>query len=168
MNEIEMNEQQLREQLAEIAKRWLAMDGLWFQAAEQKYGMDAAIELDKEAWRHFSPIEAKRIMKSLGIEPGGGLDALEKCLSYRCYAYINIQEITRPSPDKLILKMVACRVQDARHRKDMPSFPCKQVGVIEYQTFAETIDPRIEVNCLSCPPDEKPNGFWWAREFTLK
>jgi hypothetical protein len=153
MNETDMTQQQFREQLAELAKRWLAMDGLWFQAAEQKYGMDAAIELDKEAWRRFSPIEAKRIMKSLGIDPGGGLDALEKCFGYRCYAYINTQEITRPSPDKLVLKMVACRVQDARHRKNMPPFPCKQVGVIEYETFAKTIDPRIEVICLACPPE---------------
>lgn len=168
MNETEMTQQQLRDQLAELAKRWLAMDGLWFQAAERKYGMDAAIELDKEAWKRFSPIEAKRIMKSLGIEPGGGLDALETCLGYRCYAYINTQEITRPSSDKLVLKMVACRVQDARDRKNMPPFPCKQVGIIEYQTFAEAIDPRIEVLCLACPPDEQERDFWCAWEFTLK
>ena len=168
MNEPEMTQQQLRDLIAEMAKRWLAMDGLWFQAAEQKYGMDAAIELDKEAWRRFSPIEAKRIMKSLGIDPGGGLDALEQCLNYRCYAYINKQEFTRPSPDKLVLKMVACRVQDARHRKNMPPFPCKQVGVIEYETFAETIDPRIEVNCLACPPDEQKRDYWCGWEFTLK
>jgi hypothetical protein len=164
----QMTEQQMQVQLAELAKRWLAMDGLWFQAAEKKFGIDVAIELDKEAWRRFSPIEAKRIMSFLGIEPGGGLDALEKCLQYRCYSYINVQEITRPAPDKLVLKMVKCRVQDARHRKNMTPFPCKQVGIIEYTEFARTIDPRIETVCIACPPDEIERDFWCGWEFTLK
>lgn len=164
----EMTKQQMQLQLAELAKRWLAMDGLWFQAAEMKFGIDTAIELDKEAWRRFSPIEARRIMSFLGIEPGGGLDALEKCLQYRCYSYINVQEITRPAPDKLVLKMVKCRVQDARHRKNMKPFPCKQVGIIEYTEFAKTIDPRIETQCIACPPDEIERDFWCGWEFTLK
>jgi len=153
---------------AEIAKRWLAMDGLWFQAAERKYGMEAAIELDKEAWRRFSPIEAKRIMGMLGIELGGGLDALDRCLSLRCYSFINEQEITRVDDKTLILKMIKCRVQDARHRKNMDPFPCKQVGIIEYQTFAETIDSRIKAECLACPPDEIEREFWCGWQFTLE
>jgi len=164
----ELTLEQAKKQLSELAKRWLAMDGLWFQAAERKFGMDVAIELDKEAWKRFSPIEATRIMKYLGIEPGGGLDALEKCLQYRCYSYINVQEITRPAPDTLILKMVKCRVQDARHRKNMDPFPCKQVGVIEYDTFAKTIDPRIDVKCIACPPDEIERDYWCGWEFKLQ
>jgi hypothetical protein len=155
-------------QLEELAKRWLAMDGLWFQAVEQKFGIDTAIELDTEVWRLFSPLEAKRIMKFLGIEPGGGLDALAKCLNYRCYSYINVQEITRPSPDKLILKMIKCRVQDARHRKNMTPFPCKQVGIVEYGEFAKTIDPRIALECVVCPPDEEERSFWCGWEFSLR
>ena len=162
-----MTLEQTREQLAEMAKRWLAMDGLWFQAAEKKYGMDVAIELDKEAWRRFSPIEAKRIMKFLGIEPGGGLDSLARCLNYRCYAYINQQEIERTDENTLVLKMVKCRVQDARHRKNMDPFPCKQVGVIEYDTFAKTIDPRIESRCIACPPDDMERDYWCGWEFRL-
>ncbi len=158
----------MERQLEELAKRWLAMDGLWFQAAESKFGIETAIELDKETWRQFSPIEARRIMSSLGIEPGGGLDALAECFDYRCYSYINKQVITRPSQDKLILKMVKCRVQDARHRKNMTPFPCKQVGVIEYTEFARTIDPRINVKCIACPPDEIERDFWCGWEFTLK
>lgn len=162
-----MTPDQTKAQIAEMAKRWLAMDGLWFQAAEQKFGMDVAIELDKEAWRRFSPIEAKRIMKFLGIEPGGGLDALARCLDYRCYAYINEQEIERVDEHTLVLKMIKCRVQDARHRKNMDPFPCKEVGIIEYETFAKTVDPRIESRCTACPPDEEQRDFWCGWEFKL-
>jgi len=168
MKNKQLTNEQASKQLAELAKRWLAMDGLWFQAVEQKYGMDAAIELDKEAWRQFSPIEANRIMKFLGIEPGGGLDALEECFKYRCYSYINQQEITRPEHQKMILKMIKCRVQDARHRKNLEPFPCKQVGIIEYESFAKTVDPRIGVHCIACPPDQTDRDYWCGWEFTLK
>ena len=69
--------------LEDSAKNWLAHDGLWFLAVERQYGMEKAIELDKEAWISFTQIEAKRIMRRHRIEPGGGLPALEKALYFR-------------------------------------------------------------------------------------
>ncbi|MGD8555326.1 MAG: DUF6125 family protein, partial [Anaerolineales bacterium] len=55
----------------------------------------------------------------------------------------------------------------ARHRKGLPDFPCKQVGLVEYAGFASTIDPRIQTRCIACPPDPHPDSFWCAWEFTL-
>ena len=46
------------------AKAWQAMDGAYFLALEKKYGMDVAIEMDKEAWKIFSP--ASRSMLATG------------------------------------------------------------------------------------------------------
>jgi Family of unknown function (DUF6125) len=37
-----------------FAKNWLAHDGSWFLAAEERYGIDAAMELDAAAWRRFA------------------------------------------------------------------------------------------------------------------
>lgn len=135
------------------AKSWLAHDGAWFLAAEEKYGLEAAIALDTRAWEIFSPAEARRIMKAFGIPENGGLDALQKALGRRLYATINRDAVERPAENKLIYKMIECRVQQARRRKGLPDFPCKSVGIIEYTRFAETIDPRIKTRCLQCPPD---------------
>ena len=60
----------LIDMLEDQAKNWLAHDGLWFQAVERHFGMEEAIKLDKEAWTIFTQIEAKRIMRLHGIEPG--------------------------------------------------------------------------------------------------
>jgi len=30
--------------------------------------------------------------------------------------------------------------------------PCKSAGLVEYRTFGETIDSRIQCECLGCPP----------------
>jgi len=122
------------------AKNWLAHDGCWFLAAEEKYGMDVAIELDAKSWERFTVVEANRIMQTFGIEKGGGLDALTEALQYRLYATVNIQESERVSRDKLIFTMKKCRVQSARRRKKLDDFPCKSVGIVEYSGFASTIE----------------------------
>jgi hypothetical protein len=150
------------------AKAWQAMDGAYFLALEKKYGMDAAIEMDKEAWRLFSPIEARRIMKEFNLPAEGGLDSLDAALRYRVYARLNTQSIDRPDDQTLIFTMNACRVQVARNRKGLPDFPCKPVGCIEYEEFAKTVDSRIKTQCLFCPPDEHPKDAYCSWKFTLE
>jgi hypothetical protein len=153
--------------ISDFARLWLAHDGLWFQAVENEFGLEAAIRLDKAAWGQFSPIEARRILERLGKAPGGGIGLLEEALGERLYAFINRQRTVEKSERRLVFEMQSCRVQDARRRKDLAPFPCKEVGVVEYSTFARTIDPRIETRCLRCPPDDYNGDYWCRWEFTL-
>ncbi|HZX11642.1 MAG TPA: DUF6125 family protein [Acidobacteriota bacterium] len=164
----DLSKEELLELLTDASKNWLAHDGLWFQAVEKELGMDMAIELDKRAWEKFTVIEAKRIMKRLGLEPGGGIPALIQALKFRFYAHINVQEIAEKSSSHCVFNMNKCRVQEARKRKGLPDFPCKPVGIVEYSGFAKTIDPRIETECLCCPPDPHPPDFYCSWKFTLK
>ncbi len=163
----DLSRAQLESLVVDFAKRWLAHDGLWFQAVEHGRGMDEAIRYDRDAWEKFTVIEAKRIMEFLGLKAGGGLEALEQALKFRLYAFINVQETIWVDTNTLIFRMNNCRVQSARNRKGMPDFPCKPVGLVEYSLFAATIDPRIKSKCLSCPPDPHPDDFYCSWEFTL-
>ena len=164
----DMDKDTLLKLIDAYAKAWQAMDGAYFLSLEKKYGMDVAMELDREAWRIFSPIEAKRIMREFNIPEGGGLKALEKALGYRVYAALNTQSTEWEGDNKLIFTMNSCRVQVARKRKGLPDFPCKSVGIIEYTEFAKTIDPRIKTRCRFCPPDEHPEDAYCSWEFTLE
>jgi hypothetical protein len=167
----EILQQHSKEELIDLleiaAKNWLAHDGLWFLAAEDAFDMETAIELDRRAWEQFTVIEAKRIMRFLDIEPGGGIPALKKALRYRLYARINEQEMIDVDERTLIFRMNDCRVQAARKRKGLPDFPCKPVGLVEYANFATTIDPRFQTECIACPPDPHPDEYWCAWKFTL-
>jgi hypothetical protein len=122
---------------------------------------------DADAWGRFARIEARRIKKRFGLPDHGGLDALATALSRRMYAAINRFRVERPDGNTLRFRMVDCRVQDARHRKGLPPFPCKPVGEVEFGSFAEEVDPRIRVRCVTCPPDEHREGTWCAWEFEL-
>jgi len=162
-----LSKEELLKLIQVYAKNWLAHDGCWFLAAEEKHGMDTAIELDTKSWERFAVSEAKRIMSEFNIPVNGGLKALEKAFQYRLYASINKQEIEWVNEKKMIFKMIECRVQKLRRQKNLPDFPCKSVGIVEFTNFAKTIDPRIKTKCISCPPD-KVTDFYCGWEFSIE
>ncbi len=164
----DLSKEELLGLLADASKNWLAHDGLWFRAVENKYGLEAAMELDRKAWEKFTVLEAKRIMKRLEMEPGGGIPALVQALKFRLYAYINVQEVTEMRDTHCVFRMNSCRVQEARKRQGLSDFPCKSIGIVEYSGFARTIDPRIKTTCLTCPPDPHPSEVWCAWKFKLE
>jgi hypothetical protein len=163
----DLSKEELVELIRDAALNWLTHDGLWFRAVEDEFDMDTALKIDRKAWESFTVIEAKRIMKRLKLEQGGGIPALVKALQFRLYAHINRQEIKEASDRRCIFQMKSCRVQEARSTQGLPDFPCKSVGIIEYSGFARTIDPRIKTTCLTCPPDTHPPGLWCAWEFRI-
>jgi hypothetical protein len=163
----QMSREDLLRALEMFAKNWLAHDGCWFLSAEASHGLEAAIELDAQAWAQFAAIEARRITSAFRLPAAGGLQALERALSLRMYALINEQHAEwSEGGKKLRFYMDVCRVQEARRRKGLSDFPCKKVGLVEFTTFATTVDARIRTTCLHCPPDA-PAGKCCAWEFTL-
>ena len=149
----DLSREELLKLIRVYAKNWLAHDGCWFLAVEEKLGLNSAIELDARGWERFSVMEAKRIMAEFDIPPNGGLHALEKAFRFRLYSTVNIQQVEWVNEGVMIFRMIECRVQKARSRKNLPHFPCKPVGIVEYSQFATTIDPRIQTRCITCPPD---------------
>jgi C_GCAxxG_C_C family probable redox protein len=163
-----MSRTDLLRALDAFARNWLAHDGCWFLTAEKRFGMETAIELDAAAWEQFAAAEARRIMSTFGIPPGCGLAALEKALGLRMYGVINRQHLEwSEDRQRLRFYMDECRVQQARERKGLPAFPCKSVGIVEFTTFAKTIDPRTVTRCLHCPP-ETAAGKYCGWEFTVR
>ena len=165
MQSMQTRHDALEMELKDAAKNWLAIDGLWFLAIEERYGMEVALACDIAVWEQFSRIEAGRILQRLNLPAGGGLDALETALHHRLFSYINEYEVRRPEKGVLEYYMIGCRTQDARMRKGLPDFPCKQIGMVDFPVFAATIDPGIMTECLSCPPDKRAGSFWCGWRF---
>lgn len=157
----------LRDLLEKVSVNWLANDGIWFQAVEGRHGMFDAKRCNDTCWSRFSPLEAVRIKALLGLPEKGGIEALKTALGYRLYAVINEQSIRQEGENSIVFRMNNCRVQAARKRKNLPDYPCKSAGMVEYPTFARAIDPRIRTECVGCPPDDHPEEWFCAWRFTL-
>lgn len=159
-----------REQLIELllidSKNLVAMDGVWFQSVEREQGMDCAMHHDEEIWKRYTRSEAKRIKQFLGLGEHPGLEGLARALNYRMVDRANPSEVSYRD-GKLIYKILVCRVQEARTRKNMPLHPCKSAAVYEYGGFAEEIDDRIKCRCVSCYPDVTDASCSCAWEFWI-
>jgi hypothetical protein len=159
-----------RERLISLIKamsfNWLASDGVWFRAVEDNHDMYTSKRCNDTCWARYSPVEAAMIKSFLQLPEQSGLDGLEQALNFRLYAHIN-EQTTERSGDELILRMVKCLVQATRKLKRLPDYPCKSAGMAEFKAFAKTIDSRIRVDCISCPPDEHPKAWVCAWRFYI-
>lgn len=162
----DLSKEELIDLLEMSSKNIVAMDGVWFQALEKARGMDTAMEFDREAWRNYSPAEARRLKKYFNMEEHPGLEGLEKALIFGYSTLANQTSIVWDN-GALIYRVDVCRVQTARSRKGMDFHPCKSVGLIEYQGFAKGIDERIECECASCYPDITDDSCSCAWKFTI-
>ncbi len=151
-----------------MAVNWLANDGVWFQAVEFNENMALAKSCNDAAWSHFSPFEALRIKNLLGLGERPGLEGLKQALQFRLYADVNKQSVANETDTSFDFFMNECRVQLARKRKGLDDYPCKSAGIIEYTTFASTIDPRIKTRVIACPPDKHPEDWFCGWHFYLE
>ncbi len=163
-----ISDQKIDELKEAVAVNWLANDGVWFQSVEFEHSMYDAKRCNDSAWGQFSPLEAWSIKRFLGLDEKPGLEGLKKALQFRLYASINKQSIVEETANSFVFQMNDCRVQSARKRKGLDDYPCKSGGIVEYRSFAESIDSRIKTECLSCPPDEHPDAYYCAWKFFME
>ena len=152
-----MQPAQARALLNALAVNWLVLDGVWFQAVEQREGMAAAKAVNDACWADFSPLEAARIKAVQKLPETGGLDALAAAFAHRLYAVINEQRVFFADDGALVLQMTKCRVQAARQRKGLADYPCKSGGVVEYTDFARTIRSAHNLR-MHCLPSRRASG----------
>jgi hypothetical protein len=158
----------MQQVMEQVSVSWLANDGIWFQAVEEDCGMNDAKRCNDTCWAIFSPVEAESIRHFLKLGPRPGLEGLKRALGFRLYAVINVQSIVEETEGSFVFQMNECRVQAARKRKGLEDYPCKTAGLVEYAYFARAIDPRIETECIGCPPDAHPEEGFCAWRFTAK
>jgi hypothetical protein len=163
---VNMEKKNLISLIKAMSFNWLANDGVWFRTVEDNYDMYTSKRCNDTCWTRYSPLEAAMLKSFLQLPQQSGLDGLEQALNFRLYALINEQTIER-SGDELILRMVKCLVQGTRKRNELPDYPCKSAGVVEFSAFARMIDSRIKTECISCPPDEHPKEWFCAWRFYI-
>lgn len=163
----DLNKEELIQLLQIYAKNWLAHDGCWFLSIEEKHGMQEAIDIDKESWRKFTIVEAKRLIDFLELGENSGIDGLAKSLKFRLYSTINDDKIEIQDDNTLLYYVKTCRVQSARRNKGLNDFPCDSVGIVEYSLFAQTIDSRFQTKCRSCLPNINNDDYYCIWQFSL-
>ena len=143
------------------------VDGLYFLGIEKKFSTDASAEIDAGVWNLMGGLEARNLKKIFHVEDSSVETAMH-LLHYTSWALDQQEKVITVKDGKGILKIMNCRTQLTRLKKGLSEFPCKQVRHNYLTNFAKEINPRIQCNCICCPPDEHSGDVWCEWHFVLE
>jgi len=150
----------------QIRNLW-RVDGLYFLGIEKRFGTEAATEIDAGVWESMAAIEAKSLQRMFKVGENPSVPVIMGLLRKSSWALDQPFKAIEVSDRHVALSIDRCRTQEARLGKGLGEFPCKKVRFGYLKNFAKTLNPKVDVNCLVCPPDEHPKDAWCKWEFTL-
>lgn len=143
------------------------VDGLYFLGIEKKFGTEVAAEIDAGVWEAMAKIEAKSLQRMFNVAENPDVKTIIELLRKSSWALDQPFKTVEASANRAVLSVNRCRTQETRLEKGLSEFPCKPVRFGYLKNFAKTLNPKVEVKCLVCPPDKHPKDEWCEWEFIL-
>jgi len=150
----------------QIRNLW-RVDGLYFLGIEKEFGTEAATEIDAGVWEVMAGVEAKSLQKMFHAGENPDVSIIVALLLRSSWALDQPFKTDELDSNRAVLVIHRCRTQETRLSKGLHEFPCKKVRYGYLKKFAETLNPKVKVKCLVCPPDEHPKDSWCKWEFTI-
>lgn len=142
------------------------VDAFWFIYTEEKHGRKEAEEINERVWARVAGLAARELKRRFPSEEDGIKGFVQVLRLFPWCILIGYQ--IRESSEGIELEVPSCASQEARIRRGLGEYNCKEMHRGEFVNFAKEIDPRIRVECLFAPPDPHPPNLFCRWRFHIE